>query len=87
MYVRITQRRGAFACALLLCRSNKCYIFVPINYRSRVREHVVASGVIPHCFVILFFFVVFALVTELYLRTWVGCGPTEEGSGNGSIVV
>lgn len=56
VYVRITQRRGAFACALLLCRSNKCYIFVPINYRSRVREHVVASGVIPHCFVILFFF-------------------------------
>ena len=29
----------------------------------------------------------FALVKELYLRTWVGCGPTEEGSGDGSIVV
>jgi hypothetical protein len=36
---------------------------------------------------ILFFCIVFAFVTELYLRTWLGCGPTEEGSGNGSIVV
>lgn len=86
MYIRITLRRGAFAWASLLCRSNKCYIFAPINYRSPVREHMVASGVIPHYFLI-HFYNMFALVTELYLRTCVGCSPTEEGSGNGSIVV